>query len=99
MNNVSDTDQHWPSQLLEKSELHRLLVRAVDRLPKPERTVLSLYYLEELTLREIADVMKVHESRVSQLKTQGVSRLRTYLDRSWPNRGQVQNTGGIKSKA
>jgi RNA polymerase sigma factor FliA len=90
MNHVSDTDQHWPSKLLEKAELHRLLVRAVDRLPNPERTVLSLYYLEELTLREIATVMEIHESRVSQLKTQGVSRLRAYLDRCWPNRGQLK---------
>jgi RNA polymerase sigma factor for flagellar operon FliA len=92
VNHVSDTEQHWPSKLLETAELHRLLVRAVDRLPNPERTVLSLYYLEELTLREIATVMEVHESRVSQLKSQGVLRLRAYLDRSWPNRGQVQNS-------
>ena len=77
INQISDTEQHWPSRLLEKAELNRLLVRAVDRLPYPERTVLSLYYLEELTLREIATVMEIHESRVSQLKTQGVLRLRS----------------------
>lgn len=91
INNVSDSEQHWPSLLLEKSELNRLLVQAVDRLPYPERTVLSLYYLEELTLREIANVMEIHESRVSQLKTQGVSRLRAYLDRSWPTKGQAED--------
>jgi len=91
INNISDNDQHWPSRLLEKSELNRLLVRAVDRLPYNERTVLSLYYLEELTLREIATVMEVHESRVSQLKTQGLSRLRNYLDHSWPTRGQAKD--------
>lgn len=88
INQLSDTEQHWPSRLLEKAELHRLLVRAVERLPYAERTVLSLYYLEELTLREIATVMEVHESRVSQLKTQGVLRLRAHLDRCWPTRGQ-----------
>ena len=99
VNGISDTEQHWPSKLLETSELHRLLVRAVDRLPKPERTVLSLYYLQELTLREIASVMELHESRVCQLKSQGVARLRTYLDRSWPDRGQVQNTRGFEAKA
>jgi len=90
VNQISDSEQHWPSQLLEKSELNRLLVRAVDRLPYPERTVLSLYYLEELTLREIATVMEIHESRVSQLKTQGILRLRAYLERSWPSRGQAK---------
>ncbi|HYP08776.1 MAG TPA: FliA/WhiG family RNA polymerase sigma factor [Bryobacteraceae bacterium] len=88
VNHVSDNEQHWPSRLLEKAELHRLLVRGVERLPNPERTVLSLYYLEELTLREIATVMEIHESRVSQLKSQGVTRLRAYLDRCWPSRGQ-----------
>jgi RNA polymerase sigma factor FliA len=92
INSVSDCEQHWPSKLLEKAELNRLLVRAVDRLPQPERTVLSLYYLEELTLREIATVMEVHESRVSQLKTQGISRLRSLLDKCWPNRGQARAT-------
>ena len=85
---LSDTEQHWPSQLLEQSELQRLVVRAVDRLPHPERTVLSLYFLEELTLREIATVMEIHESRVSQLKSQGVARLRSLLDRCWPTKGQ-----------
>lgn len=90
VNHVSDSEQHWPSRLLEKAELHRLLVRGVERLPHPERTVLSLYYLEELTLREISTVMEIHESRVSQLKSQGVLRLRAYLDRCWPNRGQAK---------
>ena len=84
INQISDTEQHWPSRLFEKAELNRLLVRAVDRLPYAERTVLSLYYLEELTLREIASVMEIHESRVSQLKSQGVLRLRAHLDRCWP---------------
>jgi RNA polymerase sigma factor for flagellar operon FliA len=97
VNNLPDTEQHWPSRLLEKSELNRLLVRAVDRLPYAERTVLSLYYLEELTLREIASVMEVHESRVSQLKTQGVARLRTYLDHSWPTKGQAKTNKVTKS--
>lgn len=97
INQISDTEQHWPSRLLEKAELNRLLVRAVDRLPYPERTVLSLYYLEELTLREIASVMEIHESRVSQLKSQGVLRLRAYLDRSWPTRGQAMETSNKKA--
>jgi RNA polymerase sigma factor FliA len=97
INQISDTEQHWPSRLLEKAELNRLLVRAVDRLPYAERTVLSLYYLEELTLREIASVMEIHESRVSQLKSQGVLRLRAYLDRSWPTRGQTMESSKKKA--
>ena len=96
INQVSDSEQLWPSRLLEKAELNRLLVRGVERLPAPERTVLSLYYLEELTLREIASVMNIHESRVSQLKTQGIHRLRNYLDRCWPNRGEAQDMDQAK---
>ncbi len=53
-------------------------------MPKVEQTVLSLYYREELTLREIADVMKVHLSRISQLKSQAILRLRANLEKRWP---------------
>ena len=55
------------------------------KMPEVERTVLGLYYHEELTLREIATVMNLHESRVSQLKSQAVLRLRTYMERRWPS--------------
>ncbi|MBV9268922.1 MAG: FliA/WhiG family RNA polymerase sigma factor, partial [Acidobacteriaceae bacterium] len=51
---LSDSDENWPSQLLERSELEKSLAQAIDRMPKIERTVLSLYYYEEMTLREIA---------------------------------------------
>jgi RNA polymerase sigma factor for flagellar operon FliA len=52
--------------------------------------VLSLYYREELTLREIAQVVNLHESRISQLKSQAILRLRSSLAASWPTpRGMV----------
>lgn len=82
---VSDREEDWPSQILERRELERLLASAIERMPQVERTVLSLYYHEELTLREIASVMDLHESRVSQLKSQAILRLRTYMDRRWPS--------------
>jgi RNA polymerase sigma factor for flagellar operon FliA len=81
---VSDTEEHWPSRLLERAELERLLADAIDKMPPIERTVLSLYYHEELTLREISKVVKLHESRVSQLKSQAIIRLRSYIDKRWP---------------
>ncbi len=81
---VADSDEHSPAQLVEKSELERLLASALERMPYVERTVLSLYYHEELTLREISKVVKLHESRVSQLKTQGVLRLRAFMAKRWP---------------
>jgi RNA polymerase sigma factor for flagellar operon FliA len=50
-----------------------------------ERTILSLYYEQELNLREIARVLKMHHTRVSQLKTQAILRLRANLSRKWPS--------------
>ena len=84
---ISDNEENWPSKILERAELERLLAEAIDRMPYIERTVLSLYYHEELTLREIARVVDLHESRVSQLKTQAILRLRGYIEKRWPNRG------------
>ena len=87
---ISDKEENWPSRLVERAELERLLVEAIDRMPPIEKTVLSLYYQEELTLREIAKIVGLHESRISQLKSQALLRLRTYLEKCWPmKRGQV----------
>ncbi|MBE0656427.1 MAG: FliA/WhiG family RNA polymerase sigma factor [Bryobacteraceae bacterium] len=81
---VSGSDEDLPSKLLERSELRRLLAQAISRMPYVERTVLGLYYQEELTLREIAKVVDLHESRVSQLKTQAIVRLRAFMRKKWP---------------
>jgi len=81
---LPDSEDNLPSRLLERSELERLLADGIDAIPEIERTVLSLYYHEELTLREIAQVVNLHESRVSQLKTQAILRLRSQLAKCWP---------------
>lgn len=81
---IADSEQNWPSHLLESRELERLLAEAIEKIPPVERTVLSLYYQEELTLREIAEVMNMHLSRISQLKSQAIMRLRAYLEKRWP---------------
>ena len=83
---VSDTEEDWPSNLFERAELEKLLASAIAKMPEVERNVLGLYYHDELTLREIASVMNLHESRVSQLKSQAILRLRTYMERRWPTR-------------
>src|SRR5579883_2297623 len=54
------------------------------QMPDIEKTVLSLYYHEELTLREISKIVNLHESRISQLKTQAILRLRAFMEKSWP---------------
>jgi len=81
---LPDEKDNLPSTLLERSELERLLAEGVERIPAIERTVLSLYYHEELTLREIAQVVNLHESRISQLKSQAILRLRSHMAQRWP---------------
>ena len=81
---ISDDHEKWPSEIVERAELERLLALSIEKMPHIERTVLSLYYRDELTLREIAKIIDLHESRVSQLKTQAILRLRSYLQKRWP---------------
>jgi RNA polymerase sigma factor FliA len=78
---LADSDHNWPSEILERAELERSLSQAIERMPKVERTVLSLYYYEEMTLREIAKIQDLHESRISQIKTQAILRLRSVLQK------------------
>jgi RNA polymerase sigma factor for flagellar operon FliA len=82
---LSDDQDQLPSRLLERSQLEQLLSDAIRKIPPMERTVLGLYYLEDLTLREIAQVVDLHESRISHLKSQAILRLRADIEKVWPN--------------
>jgi RNA polymerase sigma factor FliA len=79
-----ESQQGVPARQFERAELERILMQGVERMPKLERTVLSLYFVEDLSLREIGEVVGLQTSRVSQLKSQALLRLRAYLDRYWP---------------
>ncbi len=68
-----------PYFLTMKSELHQFLVRAIDELSEKEQQVLSLYYYEELTMKEAGAVLGIGESRVSQIHSLALLRLRTRL--------------------
>src|SRR5579863_6320571 len=81
---IPDESDNLPSMILEKSELERLLAEYIEAIPPMEQTVLSLYYQEEMTLREIAEIVHLHESRISQLKSQAILRLRGKLAEQWP---------------
>ncbi|MEN8905492.1 MAG: FliA/WhiG family RNA polymerase sigma factor [Clostridiales bacterium] len=70
-----------PESHLEKTEIKEILSDAIDKLPEKEKTVVSLYYYEELTLKEISSIMKVSESRISQLHSKAILRLRGKLNR------------------
>jgi RNA polymerase sigma factor FliA len=64
---------------MEKTELRVFLIHAISNLSEQERLVISLYYYEELTLKEIGEIMLISESRVSQIHTRAVTRLRTMI--------------------
>lgn len=64
---------------LEKKELKAFIVSSVNNLTEQERLVISLYYYEELTLKEIGEVMNISESRVSQIHTKAVYKLRNMI--------------------
>jgi RNA polymerase sigma factor for flagellar operon FliA len=72
-------DEDGPHARLERRELVQLLARALGDVPERERHILSLYYEHELTLAEIGKVIGVGESRVSQLRTQAIARLRSRM--------------------
>jgi RNA polymerase sigma factor for flagellar operon FliA len=81
---VGIPEEEWPSEVFERAELRSLLAASVEEVPPHERTVLTLYFYEGMTLREIAKIMNLHESRVSQLKSQAIVRLRVRLRHCQP---------------
>ncbi len=68
-----------PDSAVEREEVKRVIVQAINELPEKEKKVLVLYYYEDLTLKEIGQVLEVTESRVSQLHTKAILRLRAKL--------------------
>lgn len=78
-----------PARIFEDASLRQLLVQAIEALPEREKLMMALYYEQDLNLREIGEVMGVTESRVCQLHSQAVARLRARLF----------GEGGIKKRA
>ncbi|MCB1173803.1 MAG: RNA polymerase sigma factor WhiG [Leptospiraceae bacterium] len=70
-----------PDNLIEKEEVKSVIVEAIKKLPDKEKKVIVLYYYEDLTLKEIGEVLEVTESRISQLHTKAIMRLRGQLMR------------------
>ncbi|MEV6109798.1 RNA polymerase sigma factor WhiG [Streptomyces sp. NPDC051940] len=79
MDTLEDTAADNPVEVAEDRELRRLLARSINTLPEREKTVVTLYYYEGLTLAEIGQVLGVTESRVSQIHTKSVLQLRAKL--------------------
>ena len=70
-----------PEEQFERKEVKRIMGQLIDSLPEREKTVISLYYYEELTLKEIASILGVSESRVSQIHSKVILKLRTKMQR------------------
>lgn len=79
LDTLQDPDAPDPERLIDMSELKDRVADAIARLPEREKLVIALYYYENLTLREIGEVLGVTESRISQLHTKAVLRLRSRL--------------------
>jgi RNA polymerase sigma factor FliA len=79
MDTIEDTTGPRPAEALDETEMREALAEAIARLPEREKLVVTLYYYEELTLREIGEVLGVTESRVSQLHTKAILRLKARL--------------------
>ena len=72
-------DYHQPEQIYEKQEVKQILLETLESLTEKEKKVILLYYYEELTLKEISAVLEVSESRISQLHTKAIQKLRLKL--------------------
>ncbi len=72
-------DAETPLGMLKNNELRATVAAAIEALPEKERLVVSLYYYDDLTMKEISRLMNVTESRVSQLHTKAMLRLRGAL--------------------
>ena len=82
LDTIADRDADDPQEALASSEVKDRLTEAIASLPEREQLVVALYYYENLTLREIGEVLGVTESRVSQLHTKAVMRLKSQLQQA-----------------
>ncbi|MCR4691876.1 MAG: FliA/WhiG family RNA polymerase sigma factor [Lachnospiraceae bacterium] len=72
-------DFRQPEKVMEQTELKQMLIDALELLTEKEKMVITLYYYEEMTLKEISRVLEVSESRVSQLHTRALSKMKTKM--------------------
>jgi RNA polymerase sigma factor for flagellar operon FliA len=76
---IADDSEINPFVLFNKTEIKEVLIKAIIALPEKEKIVISLYYYEDLTMREIGEIMGYTESRISQMHTKAILRLRARL--------------------
>jgi RNA polymerase sigma factor for flagellar operon FliA len=85
---ISDPEEKNPLDLLEENNRKEMLAGVIDDLPEKERLILSLYYWEEMTMKEIAKAVGLTEGRVCQIHSQALIRMRSKLDPGAPAIGR-----------
>ena len=78
---MSASEEQQPETILMNKDMKDILVQLIEELPQKERLVITLYYFEELMLKEIAEIMGVSESRVSQIHSKVLAKFKTKLGR------------------
>lgn len=76
---LSNPEELDPAELLNLDQVYKIVAEAIEVLPEKERLVVSLYYNDELTMKEIGAILEITESRVSQIHTKAILRLRSKL--------------------
>jgi len=79
LNYYPDEDRSSPALFMEKNEMKQLIASFINELPEREKLVLNLYHLEDLKLKEVGEIMDLTESRISQIRTAAILRLRGKL--------------------
>lgn len=78
---IKEDDKLSPAKIVEEEEKMEMLTKAIDMLKEKDKLILSLYYYEELTLKEIGRVLEISESRVCQLHSRAIVNLRNALNK------------------
>jgi RNA polymerase sigma factor FliA len=78
---ILQDEKDWPSHKIRYAEVREIVAKGIIALPDKERMVISLYYYDELTMKEIGHVLKFTESRVSQIHTKAILRLRSKMQK------------------
>ena len=79
MDSIGNSHFEQPEEAIEKEELKKIMAKAIESLTEKERLVITLYYYEEMTLKEISLTLEVSESRVSQLHTKALTKMKALL--------------------
>ena len=92
---IADTSEENPVEQVSQRELKQVIFERLKELPEMQRKVLALYYIEDMHLREIAEVFGLTESRICQIHAQAILSIRAYVQRFESGMAQQPATGQV----